>query len=179
MLSDDEIRWLWTATAASGELIRPIGQVLLLTAQRRDEVASMEWSEIDFVKSLWSIPAEKSKNGHEHLVPLSSAALGVLEILPRVVRGLVFTTTGRTPVSGFSRAKRRLDREMETARRSWLNLPQSNSEYRRAVGISAERPLPVGIPPWIIHDLRRTAATGMARLETPPHSRQGAQPPKR
>jgi integrase len=169
VLTDNEICWLWTATAASGWPFGPIAQVLLLTAQRRDEVASMEWAEIDFEKSLWTIPAEKAKNGREHLVPLSSAALAVLGALPRVGGGLVFTTTGKTPVSGFSRAKRRLDWDMEKARRSWLNLPQSDSEYQRAVGIPAEKPLPNEIPPWIIHDLRRTATTGMARLKVAPH----------
>jgi len=72
-------------------------------------------------------------------------------------------------VSGFSRAKRRLDKKMERVRRASLNLPQEDDAYRRALRIPAEKPLPIEIPPWIIHDLRRTAATGMARLKVAPH----------
>jgi integrase len=168
-LSEDEIRWFWTASEASRWPFGPLAQLLLLTGQRRDEVASMEWDEIDFVEKLWTIPAGKAKNKSAHLVPLSDAVLAMLKALPRAGKGLVFTTTGNTPVSGFSRAKRRLDKEMERARRTSLNLPQDDRAYRRALGIPVQNPLPIGFPPWIIHDLRRTAATGMARLKIAPH----------
>jgi len=169
VLSDDEIRWFWTACEVSGWPFGPLAQLLLLTAQRRDEVASLEWAEIDFGEALWQIPAEKAKNKNAHLVPLSDAALAILESLSRVGDGLIFTTTGKTPVSGFSRAKRRLDKEMEKARRASLGLPFDDDEYRRAMDIPAKKPLPIEIPPWIIHDLRRTATTGMARLKFAPH----------
>jgi integrase len=168
-LSDDEIRWFWSACEASGWPFGPLAQLLLLTAQRRDEVAGLEWSEINFKKAMWSIPRHKAKNGRAHEVPLSSAALTVLRSLPHIGNGLVFTTTGKTPVSGFSRAKRRFDREMEKARRAALNLPLEDDAYRRALAIPANKALPVEIPPWIVHDLRRTAATGMARLDIAPH----------
>ena len=168
-LSDDEIRWFWAACEASGWPFGPLAQLLLLTAQRRDEVADMEWSEIDFKNSTWTIPGPRAKNTLAHDVHLSAAALAILRSLPRIGDGLIFTTTGKTPVSGFSRAKRRLDKEMEKVRRACLNLPQEDAEYRRAVGIPAYKPLPIEIPPWIFHDLRRTAATGMARLNIAPH----------
>jgi integrase len=168
-LSDDEIRWFWTGCEASGWPFGPLAQLLLLTAQRRDEVAGMEWGEIDFKKSTWSMPRQKAKNNRAHEVSLSAAALVILRALPRVSDRIVFTTTGKTPVSGFSRAKRRLDKEMEKARRTFLNLPQDDQAYRRALDIPAGKPLPVEIPRWIVHDLRRTAATGMARLNVPPH----------
>ena len=101
----------------------------------------MRWSEIDFDARLWTIPKERVKNGVAHAVPLSAAALAVLAALPRIGDGtadLVFTTNGRTPVQGFGKAKNRLD-----------------------LATSAD-----GGPlaPWRLHDLRRTAATGMARL---------------
>jgi integrase len=169
VLSDDEIRWLWAACEASGWPFGPLAQLLLLTAQRRDEVASVEWAEVDFKEKLWSIPAKKAKNNNAHLVPLSGAALAILESLPRIGNGLIFTTTGKTAVSGFSRAKRRLDKEMEGARRTSLNLPLHDDAYRRAIGIPQNKPLPMEIPPWILHDLRRTATTGMARLKIAPH----------
>jgi integrase len=169
VLSDDEIRWFWTACDASGWPFGPVAKLLLLTAQRRDEVASMEWVELDFKESLWLIPAEKAKNKNGHLVPLSDAALEILQTLPRNGGGLIFTTTGKTPVSGFSRAKRRLDKEMTKASRALLRLPEQNDEHRRITGIPGNKPLPVEIPPWILHDLRRTATTGMARLKVVPH----------
>jgi integrase len=83
--------------------------------------------------------------------------------------GLVFTVTGETAVSGFSRAKERLDAAMVRARRRSLGLPEADKEYRKEIGIAAGKPLPVEIPDWRLHDLRRTAATGMARLKFPPH----------
>jgi integrase len=168
-LSNDEIRWFCSACDAAGWPFGPLAKLLLLTAQRRDEVASMEWVEIDFKEALWSIPAAKAKNRNGHLVPLSDAAIAVLRSLPRTGEGLIFTTTGKTPVSGFSRAKGRLDREMVKARRASLNLPQDDAGYRRAIGILDKKALPVEIPPWIIHDLRRTAATSMAGIKVAPH----------
>ena len=73
----------------------------------------MRWEEIDFEKKLWSIPGERTKNAQPHLVPLSDAATEILQNMagqPNTAgQGLVFTTTGSTPPSGFSRAKRRLD----------------------------------------------------------------------
>jgi integrase len=58
---------------------------------------------------------------------------------------------------------------MERARRASLNLPQDDDAYRRALDLPGDKPLSVEIPPWIVHDLRRTAATGMARLNIAPH----------
>jgi integrase len=114
-LTDDEIRAFWTAT---GELDWPFGplfRLLLLTAQRRDEVATMEWNEIDLEKRLWSLPREKAKNDQGHDVQLSAQAIDILTALPHVAGGLVFSTNGRTAVSGFSRAKERLDALMAKA----------------------------------------------------------------
>jgi integrase len=168
-LSDDEIRWFWTACEASGWPFGPLLQLLLLTAQRRDEVAGMEWGEVDFKKATWSVPRHRVKGKRAHEVSLSEATIAILLALPRVSDRFVFTTTGKTPISGYSRAKRRLDKEMEKARRARLNLPPDDVAYRKVLGISVNKPLPVEIPPWTIHDLRRTAATGMACLNIPPH----------
>lgn len=144
VLSETEIRAFWTAT---GELGWPFGQLfrlLLLTAQRRDEVATLEWAELDLDRRLWSLPREKAKNDQGHDVHLSSQAIDVLAALPRIAGDLVFSTNGRTAVSGFSRAKERLDDLMA-----------------KALGEPVE--------PWILHDLRRSAATGMAGLKIAPH----------
>jgi integrase len=169
VLDDDELRWLWTACDESDWPFGPLVKLLLLTAQRRDEVAGMEWPELDLDKRTWIIPRQKAKNDRAHEVHLSDAAIAVLHPLPRVSTGLVFTTTGETAVSGFSRAKRRLDAKMIKARRRAFGLPEADNEYRKAIGLAAGKPLAVEIPEWNLHDLRRTAATGMARLNIPPH----------
>jgi integrase len=140
VLSDGEIRAFRTATGELGWPFGPLFRMLLLTAQRRDELATLDWGEVDLEDRLWSLPREKAKNDHGHDVHLSSQAVEILEALPRVAGGLAFSTNGRTAVSGFSRAKERLDDLMAKA----LGGP---------------------IEPWILHDLRRTAATGMAALK--------------
>ena len=119
--------------------------MLLLTGQRRDEVASMRDAEID--GSTWTLPAARTKNGRAHVVPLSEAALDVLVSVDRVEgkAGYVFTTTGDTAVSGFTNARGRLEAIM-------------------AEIASAERGKAMEILAFTLHDLRRTAASGMASL---------------
>ncbi len=139
VLTDDELKRLWKATDAIGWPFRDLVRLLMLTGQRRDEVGRMRWSEVDLDAALWTIPKERAKNGQAHAVPLSASAVAILRSLPRVEGGkgsvdYVFTSTGKTPVSGFSNLKEALDKRM-------------GSE----------------MPGWVFHDLRRTAATGMAR----------------
>src|SRR6516225_3576172 len=170
-LSDDELRWFWQACDETGWPFGPLFKLLLLTAQRRGEVAGMAWSELDLHNRVWTIPRHKAKNNLAHEVHLSEATIEVARSLPHVINdeGLIFTTTGERRVSGFSQAKRRLQQSMIRARRRSLHLPETDADYRKAVGIPANRPLPVEIPDWRLHDLRRTATTGMARLNFPPH----------
>lgn len=83
--------------------------LLLATAQRRGELANMRWSELDLDNRIWTIPSERSKNGKAHAVPLSAYALELIAEVPRFLDcDYVFTTTRRSPVSGFSKALRRL-----------------------------------------------------------------------
>ena len=91
-------------------------------------MAAMEWAELDLEAGVWSIPKERAKNSVAHEVQLSREAIEILSALPRIAGALVFTTNGKTSVSGFSRAKERIDAIM-TARAG------------RA------------IDPWILHDL--------------------------
>lgn len=150
VLSDDEIRWFWTATGELGWPFGPLFRQLLLTAQRRDEVATIERTELDLDKRLWGIPRHKAKNDQGHDVQLSDQAIEIFRGLPEIVGKFVFSTNGETPVSGFSRAKERLDALMAKA------ASKEAGEERK-------------IEPWILHDLRRTATTGMARLRIAPH----------
>ncbi len=142
ILSDDELREVWQACHKIGWPFGPLVQLLILTGQRRDEVAEMQWSEIELQAKTWTLPRERAKNDVEHVVPLSAKALEVLHGLPRIASkaGYVFTTNGTTPVSGFARAKERLDQAL--------------------AAVSPD------MPHWVIHDLRRTFASGAARLGT-------------
>ncbi|WP_404291809.1 tyrosine-type recombinase/integrase [Microvirga sp. RSM25] len=106
VLNDNEIRALWHALRQIPYPFGPFAQLLLLTAQRRDEGAHMRWSEID--GDLWIIPREHYKNGRANTVPLTEEVQAILATLPRSGE-YVFTTTGRTPISGFSKAKAVID----------------------------------------------------------------------
>jgi integrase len=141
-LTLEEVRAVYAATEHMGPLWRPYFRILLLTLQRRKEVAAMEWSEIKWDQRRWEMPGTITKNGHPHVVPLSEPARQILESRYALGRlgTLVFTTTGRTPVSGFSKAKRRLD--------------QFAVDHLQAA--TGQR-----FAPWTLHDLRRTFATIM------------------
>lgn len=150
VLSDDELRALWIAAE---ELGWPFGrhmQMLVLTGQRRDEVAGMKWREIS--GDTWTLPRERAKTDKAHEVPLSAPALSILEALPRIDGGgYVFTTTGRTPISGFGKAKAAVhDKMLEIMRKEATECGDDHEK--------------VEIAPWRLHDLRRTVASGMAKL---------------
>jgi integrase len=151
VLSDGELRYLLCALAAERSVFGTLLRILILTGQRRAEVAGMLWSElrdIDNEGALWEIPGHRTKNKHTHLVPLSPAVGNLILSLPRVGK-LVFTTTGKTPVSGFGKAKVRLDARID--------------EMRRLDGLEP-------MQSWTLHDLRRTMVTAMnERLGVAPH----------
>ncbi len=110
VLSDDELRLVWKAAERVGYPFGPFVQLLILTAQRRDEVAGARRREIREQGTLWTIPGARTKNGDAQDVPLSAPAQAVLRALPRMAGSeFLFTTTGKTAISGYSRAKERLD----------------------------------------------------------------------
>jgi integrase len=134
VLTDDELRHVWHAADKIGMPFGIMIKFLILTGQRRDEVARMSWSELDLDRRLWTLPATRVKNNRPHEVPLSDAAISVLKSSPRIAGDYVLTTTGKTPASGYSKGKKRLD----------ALLPD--------------------LPAWRLHDLRRSVASGMAKL---------------
>lgn len=139
VLDDQEIVRLLNACAQDGYPYKQYVPLLLATAQRRGELANMRWSELDLEKRTWTIPAERSKNGKPHVVPLSDYAMKLLDDVPQFVDcDLVFTTTRVSPISSFSKALRRLHGASQTS-------------------------------DWHMHDLRRTATSGMASLGVDPH----------
>lgn len=134
-LDDAEMKVIWNGCAKLNPAFAALVKLLLLTGARRNEVAEMRWSELDLEKRLWTIPGARTKNGQEHRLYLSDAALGVLKTLPRIAGAkFVLTTDGASAVSGFSKAKKLLDKATPN------------------------------LAPWRLHDARRTVASGMARL---------------
>ena len=105
-LSDAEIKALWLACDAVGGPMAPCIKVLLLTGQRRSEVAGMRWDEV--AGELWSLPPSRVKNNRPHSVPLSRQVLAIIEAVPRI-GDHVFTINGATPLTGFSGFKREID----------------------------------------------------------------------
>jgi integrase len=145
-LNDDEILLFWLACNEIGWPFGPLFQLVLLTAQRRDELAQATWSEFDLDSAIWTLPRERTKNDKGHVVQLASAALDILHSLPHIGSAdYVFTTNGERPVSGWGRARERL-----------------------AAAI-AELNGGTNIKPFTLHDLRRSAATGMAGLGVAHH----------
>ena len=141
VLTDDEIIAYWKGCEVEGYPFEQFGKLLLLTGQRRDEIASMRWSELDLHRGTLTLKAERTKNGTAHIVPLSRQALDLLRSIRRFLGSVyVFTSTGKTPISGCGRFKDRRD---------------------TFVGLNAED--------WRFHDVRRTVATHMAMLKVDPH----------
>ena len=100
VLSDAEIRMVWRAFDSVGWPIGPIAKLLLLTGARRDEIAEGRWSEIDIESKTWTIAKDRSKNGLAHEIPLSDAAVTILNGMPRIAGnpGFIFTTRGSASV---------------------------------------------------------------------------------
>jgi integrase len=143
IFTDREWRAFWNATAALSYPYGPLFRLLALTGQRRSEVAEARWREFDLTAKLWAIPPQRMKSAAAHVVPLTPPVLAILESLPRFAEGdYLFTSTqGRKPISGFNRAKRALDAKM------LVELGE--------------------LPPFVLHDIRRSVRTGLSALPVP------------
>jgi integrase len=141
VLSMEELARVWRASGLLGYPAGPWARVLMLTGQRRSEVAGMRWADLDLEGGTWTLTASHTKAKRAHLVPLPAAALAIIRELPRLGE-YVFSTTANSPMRGFAREKAQLDQWMES----------------RGEGIAEA---------WRFHDLRRSAATHMVRLGIP------------
>jgi len=169
VLNDDEIRAFWKACEIVGWPFGPIGQLLLLTGQRRGEIAELRWIEVDKLEQLLAFSADRYKTGSPHVVPLSAPALAIIiEDLSNRARahdskgahghdfvfGSCRTCASKAnavrPVSGFSKASQILDRHMLT-------------ELQRILVDRGESP-PAALADWRLHDLRRTVRTNLSKL---------------
>ncbi|HUW79350.1 MAG TPA: tyrosine-type recombinase/integrase, partial [Acidocella sp.] len=111
VLSDAELGEAWLAAGGLGHPWGAYFKLLLLTLQRRGEVAGMEWGELSADFKTWTVPAARAKNGKAHIVHLAEPARLILQRLPRFEKSrFVFTTNGKTPISGFTRSKHWLDK---------------------------------------------------------------------
>ena len=147
VLSDHEVREVMIAAEDLGYPFGPLVKLLVLTGQRVEELGRANWREFDRKAQGWTIPKERAKNRQATEVPLSDAVIAILDGLARgdqwPRKGLLFTTTGKTPVSGYSRAKERLDKVLaKQAKKTEVDPPAE----------------------WRFHDLRRTLATGLQKL---------------
>jgi integrase len=139
VLTPDELHAIWRATD-DGTNHSAVVRLLMLTAGRKSEVGGMAWRELDRDRALWTIPAQRYKTAREHEVPLSRQALAILAKFPELPgRPYLFGRGGRSPFSGWSRCKQRLDAK-----------------------IAEQQGAPLA--EWNVHDLRRSAVTHMAEL---------------
>lgn len=154
VLADPELALVWEAATGMDYPFGPLFRLLISTGQRREEVSGMDWRELDHDGATWTLPASRAKNGKAHIVPLNALAVAALDTVASnggeegacvwPTRGFVFTTTGKTAVSGHSGAKSRLEASMHT--------------------LSSETAAGEPKEPWRVHDIRRTVATGLQRL---------------
>jgi integrase len=135
VLTGGELKAVWKAAETTAWPFGPAIKLLVLTAARREEIGALRWSEVhgDEIQ----IPSERSKSGEARIIPLSPAALALIQDLPRVGEH-VFSANG-SGLGGWSKAKRAID----TA------AAKTNGEP---------------LAPWRLHDLRRTTATNLQRL---------------
>ena len=155
VLTEDELRAIWRAAERIPYPYGPLFRLLVLTGQRKSEVAEALWGEFDLHRRLWTIPAERMKANAPHIVPLSDDATAIIELLPRFNKGpyLFSTTFGAKPVNGFGKAKTSLDNVMLAELR--------NSKFDAAAGAGSK------LEPFVIHDIRRTMRTGLSALPVP------------
>jgi len=108
VLNDEELVAIINAAKQMGGAFGAIIRMLIVTAQRRNEVSEMTWSELDLDNNQWEIPSARTKNEKPHFVHLSEPAIAVISSAPNI-GDYVFTSSGKTPFSGFSKSKKRLD----------------------------------------------------------------------
>lgn len=142
-LSDQELARIWEHAPKTHHCFGPIVRLLIVTGQRREEVSSLSWEELEQHERMWTLPGDRAKNGEPNRVPLNELAVAVLDAVagkstwPR--RGKVFSTSTGGGFTGYHKGKEKLDRMVA----------EDGGDQ---------------IAPWRLHDLRRTLATGFQRL---------------
>jgi integrase len=139
VLTEDEVAVIWRACGDMGWPFGPLFRLMIATAQRRAEAAGLRYADLDLRRAIWTLPREVTKSDRAHVVPLSELALEVLAGLPRLHDGELAFSTNGA-----------------TPPSGWS---RAKARLDRLSGVTG----------WRLHDLRRTAASAMARLGHPPH----------
>lgn len=142
-LLDAELKQIWEQAPKTHKCFGPIVRLLIVTGQRREEVTGLDWDELDREGREWRLPSHRTKNGEPNSVPLNDLAIAELDLAAKGEKwpkhGRVFPTSTGAGFTGYAKGKDKLD---------------------RLIGETYGQPL----PPWRLHDLRRTLATGFQRL---------------
>ena len=143
VLTDLELGDLWTAAGSLGDPWVGLFRTMILTGQRRGEVAGMRWDEVDLDTGTWTLPASRTKNNRQHMLPLTPQMVALIKATTRrEAAEFVFEGVRKTAPTGFGKLKARLDDGMAEL--------AADRERKPA--------------PWTLHDIRRTVATGLQRL---------------
>ncbi|RWN15155.1 MAG: hypothetical protein EOR88_08240 [Mesorhizobium sp.] len=149
VVNDAELAAIWTGCEPEpgdiGYSFGSIVKLLMLTGQRRTEVAAMRWSELNLEAGTWDLSGDRTKNEEPTLIPLSTLAVSVPQSVPKTNDTFVFPARGneRSHFSGYAKGKKALDGKVNTD------------------GVALEN--------WTLHDLRRTLATNLGRRQVLPH----------
>ncbi len=138
VLLETELRAIWLAFEQLDPIVGGMFKLRLLTAQRGGEVESMRWLDLDLANGWWTIPASVAKNGRSHRVPLSSPALGILGAMQENARGEVWVFPSPTRTNQHI-----------------TNVQKAAERVRDLSGVS-----------FVLHDMRRTAASLMTGMGT-------------
>jgi integrase len=150
VLSDDELRIIWSAL--EDDQYGAIIKLLMLTGARRNEIADLDWFEVDLKAAVIGLPPERTKNGRGHIIPLSESALAILAAQPR-----------RANADGSERAQVFGHRSRKGGLQDW-----SGQKKRLDARIAVARGSP--LPKWTQHDFRRSISTALhERFGVPPH----------
>jgi integrase len=142
-LIDSELGRIWVHAPETHRCFGPIVRLLIVTGQRREEIAGLHWDELDREDREMRLSGSRTKNGEPTMVPLNDLAIAELDRVARSEtwpkQGRVFSTATGAPFTAYHKGKTKLDK---------LLAEDGGDE----------------VPPWRLHDLRRTLATGFQRL---------------
>jgi integrase len=134
-----ELAQVWGAAEQLEPLYRDLVHLMITTGQRRAEVAGITWGEIDLTRALWTLPARRTKARRQHAIPLPDLAVACL----------------RARRDAFKRLPRPDDLVLPTIGRDGNTIaPVSGWNW-----LKRELDRRVGIPPWHLHDFRRSLVT--------------------
>lgn len=158
VLTDEELRAVWNVLDAEGYPFGHIYKLLILTGQRRGEVAEMTWHEVNFDTATWTIPKERTKQARDQVVPLTPPAIAILreaENFQRRRNPLIFSTS-------TVRSEAENPREATILKAGGKPLGNWDRVHKRVLKVSETKD-------WTKHDLRRVVATHLGRLGIAPH----------